>query len=86
MVLRGRVLVIDAVDVLDQPHAVRVEPVGEEDGAEIGAASAERHHAVLGMVGDEAGHDHDSLRSILAHTAAASSSHQVGIERRAFRH
>ena len=45
-----RVLGIDAVDVLDQPDALRIEPGGEEDGGEVGAAAAEGDDAMLGMV------------------------------------
>ena len=41
-----RILGIDAVDVLEQPHPLRAEPRGEEDRGKIGAAPAERHHAM----------------------------------------
>ena len=54
-----RVLLIDTVDILDQPHAVGVEAVGEEDRAEVGAAATESDDAVLGVIGDKAReHDH----------------------------
>ena len=53
----GWVLIIDAVDVLDQADAVGVEPGGEEDCGEVGPATAQRDNAVGRMARGEAGDD-----------------------------
>ncbi len=45
--VRGRIVVVDAVDILDQP-AARVELLRQEERREIRAATAKESHAVLG--------------------------------------
>ena len=80
-----RVLVVNAVHVLDQAHPMRVEPVGEEDGAEVSAATTERHDAMIGVICNEAGQHHDIVLVDLQPDGFGVDAGQIGIERRAFR-
>ena len=76
-----RILGIDAVDVLQQPHPLRAQPGGEEDGGEIGAAAAEGDHAMLLMAGGEArDDDHVMILELRVHRIGVEPA-QVRIER-----
>ena len=80
-----RILRVDAVDILQQPHPLRAEPRGEEHGRKIGSAAAERHHPMFGMTGGEARHHHHVMVRELRIDRTGIERDQIGVERRAGR-
>ena len=79
--IERRILVIDAIDILDEAHAARAEAGSEEDRAEISPAAAQGDNTMFVMSRSKAWHDDNIVEVELCPYRLGIERLQVGIER-----